>query len=64
MQSAPIRKSVGDGTVSHEMDRYLKPGDGTEPLIELSFYGRGLKNMDFLSKSDPFVVMYRGDQVS
>lgn len=40
-----------------------EPPSGTLPLLELSFYGRKLKNMDFFSKSDPFIVVYVGNQV-
>jgi len=42
----------------------MEPQPGTEPLVELSFYGRKLRNMDFFSKSDPFVVVYVGNQQS
>jgi len=40
----------------------IAPDEGSGPLVELSFHGRKLRNMDFLSKSDPFVVMFVGDQ--
>eukprot|EP00188_Purpureofilum_apyrenoidigerum_P002396 Plantae.Rhodophyta-Purpureofilum_apyrenoidigerum.ctg2485.p1 GENE.Plantae.Rhodophyta-Purpureofilum_apyrenoidigerum.ctg2485~~Plantae.Rhodophyta-Purpureofilum_apyrenoidigerum.ctg2485.p1 ORF type:complete len:322 (-),score=67.20 Plantae.Rhodophyta-Purpureofilum_apyrenoidigerum.ctg2485:163-1128(-) len=42
----------------------MEPPAGTEALVELSFHGRSLRNMDFFSKSDPFVVVYVGDQQS